>query len=245
MLALVLIVGLVVLAGLGWRAFMGPNAALPGGVRRPPAPPSVAPLQAQAPKSPTPPIPVTLVEFMVRPWTSEDGDASATEHADEGDEAARVDLVAQTCTCRTWRREHAHHPVGRASRLCVHLAGWFLDAGHVWSDDACVARLLAEEDLQDALLLQWVRGESPTIGPVFVGYSFERPWMEVVWWTPKGTLQHAGFNVDEDRWAYGRGPNGANAARAVLVGAWAHREAAWRACSPAQREVVRAYIASR
>jgi DNA polymerase-3 subunit epsilon len=126
-----------------------------------------------------------------------------------------VDLSGPTCTCPDWRSKRYSLPQAHLSRCCKHVfdaygqiqppGGWpgWLGAfiGLSWSP----------HPLQQWMVLPTGRG------PVLASTA-PAGWANVYAYEG-GSYDRFGYNIDEDRWAYGMEPTGGNQIRRAIINA--------------------------
>lgn len=124
-----------------------------------------------------------------------------------------VDLSGPSCTCPDWRTWRSRLPVGDLTRCCKHVL-------HVYAK-------LARREKTDGWLFAFIENGWPphpgaewhliTVGAdkILFCTASEKGWANVF---AKEGRDYArfGFNVDEDRWAYGSEPDGARAIASAI-----------------------------
>jgi hypothetical protein len=126
----------------------------------------------------------------------------------------KVDLMGPSCTCADWRAWRAHLPVGDLTRCCKHVL-------HVY------AKLVGRNDADGWLIAFIENGWPPhpgaewhlaTIGAdrVLFCTASAKGWANVF---AKDGESYArfGYNVNEDRWAYGLPPVGGEQIAATII----------------------------
>lgn len=213
---------------------------------RPPRTAPFAPRTAVvAPLSPRPDargmgaaVPVTLIEVPISPWTPTAArpEPVASVLSTYRDRSYQIDRVAETCTCVDWRTRRFVAPERTLARYCKHLRQDAItdDAIHISLPEfeGPIRGQIFFERMHDLVAV----GSVPKVGPVYACFSLHTGWMDVCFRSPNrqgvpretGAPVIAGFTFDEDRWAYGRGPNGSTAVRPFLLGMWELRERLWR-----------------
>lgn len=159
-------------------------------------------------------------------------------HTDKGT-FYEVDVAALTCTCPLFQREAKVLPPRDIRLLCKHIVGRLRRAGLTSQLPEIQRVILGEEDdpresssgysgsvHDDEHLSLLVPGP----GEVVIGYREGSDWVNVYARRRKkkdgsgpftGPLSRYGYNLFEDRWAYGSGPPGGTLIRKVIRAALA------------------------
>ncbi len=130
----------------------------------------------------------------------------------DDDKKYAIDLRAHTCSCPDWFSYHKEIPAGSFGRACKHIMG-SLSQSHEDGElitrgwDKTIVRFikivagfgLGVDPLTQWRYLEWNEGEA------YVGWD-KTEWASIFTDVGEGRFERFGFNLEDDRWAYGEAP---------------------------------------
>ena len=137
-----------------------------------------------------------------------------------GDEEYEIDLSGPTCTCPDWVDRRRKEPQGHPGRACKHIVRTLFDADMAQQASKPLQALLRNCHLRNA-------GTTPkeeytivdSAGQILILSYAGGEWVNVL--VPDGEeYERFGYNIDEERWAYGQPPKLARVMCSVIHDTW-------------------------
>jgi hypothetical protein len=143
-----------------------------------------------------------------------------TVRSSNGYDEYSIDMAGPSCTCPDWMDRRRDKPEGSMGRACKHIVRTFFELGMdrqfpppLWAVLNCCQLRSGGTGPNDEYVMIEVKDRQ------FVACYGNGDWVNVIEMRP-GDSDRFGYNLVQNRWAYGESPKGARGLRAAIHERW-------------------------